>query len=68
MPYAAEINIRLDADIKFDKEISMHVAHAPIFGVYSQGETEDRAKHNLEDAVQGFLSVAYSRGLLKRSL
>lgn len=59
---------RMRIKIKYDKEVKMFVAHDPDLKVWTQGETRYKAKKNLEDAVAGFLFVAYKHGELKRIL
>lgn len=62
------IDVNLKAEIKFDEEADIYVAHTPIFDIYSQGESVDSAKLALEDAVNSFLMVAYENGLLGKCL
>ena len=54
----------MNTKITYDSDISMFVAEDPYLRVFSQGVTEDRARANLEDAVRGFLFVAYKNGML----
>ena len=58
----------MDVNIKYDKDINIYVAQDPHLKVFSQGYTEESARANLEDAVRGFLFVAYKHGLLERLL
>ena len=62
------ISAKLKAGIKFDKEANIFVAYTPALGVFSQGESIDRAKLALEDAVKSFLIVAHKNNLLKKCL
>lgn len=62
------IETRLKAGLKFDKEANIFVAHTPTLDIFSQGETIDRAKLALEDAVKSFLMVAHKNDLLTKCL
>lgn len=55
----------VECRIKYDKEVGMFVANDPDLGVWTQGESKEKAERNLEDAVMGFLFVAYKNGALK---
>lgn len=59
---------RLIAGIKYDKDVEMHVTYAPALRLYSQGETVIQAKSALKDAIQSFLIVAYTNGVLEKCL
>ncbi len=59
---------KLKAGIKYDKDVEVYVTYAPALRVYSQGETAIQAKSALKDAVQSFLIVAYSNGVLEKCL
>ena len=55
-------------DIPFTAHVFLEggqfVAHAPALDVSSCGETADQARHNIRDAVRGFVQVAEERGTL----
>ena len=55
----------MNAQITFDKEVGVYVSKDTYLGVFSQGVTEERAQLALEDAVRGFLFVAYKYGMLE---
>ncbi|MBA7557525.1 hypothetical protein ES705_50285 [subsurface metagenome] len=59
---------RLKAGIKYDKDVEAYVTYAPALRLYSQGETVIQAKSALKDAIQSFLIVAYSNGVLEKCL
>jgi predicted RNase H-like HicB family nuclease len=55
-------------DFSFDthifKEGDMFVAHVPALDVSSCGMTDDEARHNIRDAVRGFLAASAEMGTL----
>jgi len=59
---------RLIAGIKYDKDVEVYVTYAPALRLYSQGETEIQAKSAIKDAIQSFLIVAYTNGVLEKCL
>jgi len=67
-PIKITIKVSLTAGIKFDKEAGVYVAYTPALGIFSQGESIDRAKLALEDAVHSFLLVAHKNNLLEKCL
>ncbi len=46
------------------REGDMYVAHVPELDVSSCGETTEKARTNIQDAVRGFLEVAEDKGTL----
>ncbi len=50
--------------VRILREGSAFVAHAPELDVSSCGGTEDEARRNIIDAVEGFLETARERGTL----
>jgi len=60
--------VKLKAGIKHDKNVDVYVTYAPALRLYSQGETVNQAKSALKDAVQSFLIVAYTNGVLVKCL
>jgi predicted RNase H-like HicB family nuclease len=50
--------------IKIDKERKWYTASCPILDVYSQGETETKAKKNLKEALSLFFISCFERGTL----
>ena len=59
---------KLKAGIKYDKDVEVYVTYVPALRLYSQGETVIQAKSALKDAIQSFLIVAYSNGVLEKCL
>ena len=49
-------------------EGDMYVAHVPELDVSSCGETQEKARANIEDAVRGFLEAAGDKGTLDEIL
>ena len=50
--------------IKINKKRKWYIASCPILDVYSQGETESKAKKNLKDALSLFFVSCFERGTL----
>jgi len=50
------------------KEGVLFVSYCPVLDVWSQGETEQRAKENLAEAVRFFLEDCFNRGTLEKVL
>ena len=50
--------------IKIDKERKWYTASCPILDIYSQGETEAKAKKNLKEALSLFFISCFERGTL----
>ena len=48
--------------IKLTKRDKWVLASCPIFDIHSQGETEEKAKENLVDALSLFLISCFKRG------
>lgn len=59
---AVRISMHLPAIIT--KKGKWFVANCPILDVYSQGETEQKAKENLKEALSLFFISCYERGTL----
>lgn len=55
MPRAGDVTIRYDVDAH------VYVAHCPLIGVYSQGETEAEAKEAIRSAVEMYLQYERER-------
>jgi predicted RNase H-like HicB family nuclease len=55
-------------DFSFDthifKEGDLFVAYVPALDVSSCGETDEEARHNIQDAVRGFLATSADMGTL----
>jgi len=50
------------------REGEMYVAHVPELDVSSCGETQEKARTNIQDAVRGFLEAAEDKGTLDEIL
>ena len=50
------------------KEGDTYVAHVPELDVCSCGSTADQARHNIQDAVRGFLEAGEQMGTLDQIL
>ena len=50
------------------REGDMYVAHVPELDVSSCGETQEKARTNIQDAVRGFLEAADGKGTLDEIL
>lgn len=50
--------IKIDFNSQIWKEGKMYVAYAPQLDISSCGETREKAKKNLREAVEGFLEEA----------
>jgi predicted RNase H-like HicB family nuclease len=50
------------------KEGSTFVAYVPELDLSSCGESEEKARHNIQDAVQGFLETSAEMGTLTEIL
>lgn len=46
------------------REGDMYVAHVPELDLSSCGETQEKARANIQDAVRGFLEAAEDKGTL----
>ena len=55
------ISIDVEVEINFDEEANVFVARSPVFGILSQGESIDKAKLALKDAIESFLIVVYKQ-------
>jgi predicted RNase H-like HicB family nuclease len=55
-------------DVHIFKEGGMFVAHVPALDVSSCGATDDEARRNIRDAVQGFLESSADLGTLDEVL
>jgi predicted RNase H-like HicB family nuclease len=58
----------LSFTVHFFREGDLYVAHVPELDVSSCGETQEKARVNIEDAVRGFLEVAEAKGTLDEIL
>lgn len=58
--------VKLPVQIK--KKRNVFVSSCPILDVYSQGESEKRARENIIEAVRLFLTSCYERGTLDQVL
>ncbi len=54
--------------VHFFREGDTYVAHVPELDVSSCGETQEKARANIQDAVRGFLEAAEGKGTLDEIL
>lgn len=59
------VNLDLDAEIKFDDNANIFVAYTSFFDIFSQGKSINDAKLALEDAVNSFLIIAHKNKFLQ---
>ena len=59
---------KLSFTIHLFREGDTYVAHVPELDVSSCGETEEKARSNIKDAVRGFLEAAEHKGTLDEIL
>jgi len=62
------IQLRVTLPIKIIKKRKWFLASCPILDIYSQGETEKKARHNLKDALSLFFISCFERGTLNTVL
>lgn len=55
-------------DVHIFKEGDTYVAYVPALDVSSCGDTDDEARHNIRDAVRGFLASSANLGTLDEIL
>jgi predicted RNase H-like HicB family nuclease len=63
-----QVVFKVKLPVKVKKERKRFVSFCPILDVWSQGETHDKAIHNLEDALSLFFTSCYERGTLNQVL
>lgn len=51
------VSINLSAEVKYDKEVNIWVAHNETLGIFSQGHSEDDALGALGDAIKSYLEI-----------
>ena len=54
-----EINASLKCLVFYDKEVQSYVSCIPALNIGSQGETMDKAKEAIKDALKGYLIVSH---------
>jgi len=62
------VEFQLTVPVKTSKRRNWYLASCPILDVSSQGETEDKAKENLVEALTLFLISCFERGTLDAAL
>ncbi len=62
------ILFRLSVPIKEFQEDGVYVAGCEALEVYSQGDTRDQARENVQEALTLFVTSCYERGTLERVL
>lgn len=60
----AKIEMKLQLPIEFIKRKNWYAAISPVFDVASQGETQAKAKKNLIEALNVFLTTCVEHGTL----
>ena len=60
--------IRIEQKVWHDPETGLYVSHCDPLDVCSQGDTEEEALANLNEAIQIFLSTCYEMGTLNEVL
>ena len=65
-----DVRITFDAQlpIEYSKREKWYLASCPLLDVHSQGETKEKAKGNLSEAIQLFLISCFERGSLDNVL
>ena len=64
----AGLLIRIEQKVWHDLETGLYVSHCDPLDVCSQGDTEEEALNNLNEAIQIFLSTCYEMGTLNEVL
>jgi predicted RNase H-like HicB family nuclease len=59
---------KLSFTVQLFKEGDLYVAHVPELDVSSCGETREKARANIQDAVRGFIEAAEGQGTLDQIL
>ena len=67
-PAHAAFRSSVKAGVRYDEEEEVYVGYAPALNIYSQANTEDRARRTLESTVLLFLRLAQSSPLLTGNL
>lgn len=63
-----DVNFRLEAAIRHDRQTSSFVAYCPTIDLYSAGRTRGDAKKALTAAAKTYVRICYERGILGRIL
>lgn len=64
----AGLLIQIEKKVWHDPETGLYVSHCFPLDVCSQGDTEEEAANNLNEAIQIFLSTCYEMGTLNEVL
>ena len=62
------IDFKVKLPVKIQKRKKWLLASCPVLDIHSQGETEERAKKNLAEAISLFLISCFERGILDEVL
>ena len=62
------IDFKVKLPFKIRKRKKWLLASCPVLDIHSQGETEERAKKNLAEAISLFLISCFERGILDEVL
>jgi len=61
-------HLTLPAATKWDEDAKVFVSYTPVFGIYSQGTSEEEAMEALKSAICLYLKVAYEENILDKTL
>ena len=61
-----QLRVKFEVQVPFEikKRKKWFLASCPVLDVHSQGETEDKARNNLVEAIQLFITSCFERGTL----
>lgn len=62
------VTFNVSLPIKIAKKKKIYVSCCPVLDVWSQGDTREKAKENLREALQLFLIDCFERGALDKVL
>jgi len=58
-----KVNVKIDFELKYDDDVGLHVATAPVLGICAQGEDRWQAEAALADAIESVLKVCQENGI-----
>lgn len=64
----AQVRFELKVPIRVFKGESAYIAHCPVFGVASQGRTQNEARKNVSEALVSFVITCFEMGTLDEVL
>ena len=65
---SVDFKITAQAGVWYDEEVGQYVSACPALDLYSQGDTEDQAISNIQEAGSLFLETCYELGTLNQVL